>query len=92
MYKTFEKVIESDFSGSVKTCLLVLVRCITNCPAFFAEKLHSSMTGKGTLDKDLIRMIITRSENDLGDIKIAFQQKYNKSLKSFIEVRIYLIF
>jgi hypothetical protein len=89
MYKIFEKVVDSDFSGSVKTCLLVLVRCITNCPAYFAEKLHTSLTAKGKLDKDLIRMIVTRSENDLGDIKIAFQQKYNKSLMSFVEVTIY---
>jgi hypothetical protein len=98
IYKRFEKVIESEFSGSVKTGLLALVGCISNCPAYFAKKLHESMeessAGAGVVikDKHLIRLIVTRSESDLGDIKIAFQKKYCRSLESFIEVQIYLIF
>lgn len=47
------------------------------------------MAGLGTNDTQLIRIIVTRCEIDLNDIKTAFEQKYGKSLRSWIKVKKY---
>jgi hypothetical protein len=63
-----------------------LVKSVRNKAAFFAERLHDSMAGMGTKDQALIRIMVTRCEVDMVDIKNAFQAKYGKTLESFISV------
>lgn len=63
-----------------------LAKCCKSKVDFFADRLHNAMAGMGTNDKTLIRIIVSRSEIDLGDIKEAFANKYGKSLESWIKV------
>lgn len=45
--------------------------------------------GLGTDDKTLIRVIITRAEVDMVQVKQEFQKEFGKSLEDFIKVSIY---
>ncbi|KAK7588234.1 hypothetical protein V9T40_005479 [Parthenolecanium corni] len=80
-----ETAIKKEFSGDLQKALLAIVKCVKNKVGFFAERLHKSMKGLGTDDKTLIRIIVCRSEIDLGDIKVAFEHEYGKSLESWIK-------
>lgn len=76
---------QSRFSTSTFSHITI-AKCCKSKVDFFADRLHNSMAGMGTNDKTLIRIIVSRSEIDLGDIKEAFQNKYEKSLESWIKV------
>lgn len=56
--------------------------------AYFAKRLHESMAGFGTNDCALIRIVSTRCEIDMVDIKNAYMSMYGKSLEADIAVRI----
>lgn len=80
----FEKAIKNEFSGDSEEGLLAIVRSVKDKAAFFAKRIHESMKGMGTNDRQLIRLVVTRSEVDMGDIKEAYQVKYGQSLSEAI--------
>lgn len=82
---SLEKDIKREFSGDIEDGLLSILRVAQNRPEFFARRLHKAMAGIGTNDKSLIRLIVTRCEIDMQDIKEEFQRYYGKSLKSFVK-------
>uniref|UniRef100_A0A146M595 Annexin n=1 Tax=Lygus hesperus TaxID=30085 RepID=A0A146M595_LYGHE len=81
---TIDHAIEEEFSGDIKKGHLAIVKCVRNKTAFYAERLYKSMKGLGTDDKSLIRIIVTRSEVDLWDIKSCFKDLYGGSLEKWI--------
>lgn len=62
--------------------------CIKDPGEYFAERLYKSMKGAGTDDETLTRLVVSRSEVDMVEIKEAFFNKYNKSLAKMIKVRL----
>uniref|UniRef100_A0A8C7ZQL4 Annexin n=1 Tax=Oryzias sinensis TaxID=183150 RepID=A0A8C7ZQL4_9TELE len=63
---------------------VLLMKCIKNTPAYFAERLYKAMKGAGTKDTTLIRIMVSRSEVDLMDIRKEFVKNYGKSLYTAI--------
>ena len=61
-HKDIAQVIRSEFSGDSKDAYLALITCIRDRPTFFAERLHKAISGIGTKDSTLIRVIVSRSE------------------------------
>ncbi|XP_032085141.1 annexin A4 [Thamnophis elegans] len=83
--KDITESIKSEMSGDLEDALLAIVKCLRNKPAYFAERLYKSMKGLGTDDNTLIRVMVSRCEIDMIDIKAEFKRMYGKSLYSFIK-------
>ncbi|KAM6898614.1 annexin A11b [Lycodopsis pacificus] len=82
--RDIEKSICREMSGNVESGMVAVVKCIKNTPVYFAERLHNAMKGAGTKDTTLIRIMVTRSEVDMLDIRQAYVKTYGKSLYNHI--------
>ncbi|XP_042674247.1 annexin A11 [Centrocercus urophasianus] len=82
--RDIEKSICREMSGDLEKGMLAVVKCLKNTPAFFAERLRNAMKGAGTKDRTLIRIMVSRSEVDLLDIRAEYKRMYGKSLYSDI--------
>uniref|UniRef100_H0WLZ4 Annexin n=1 Tax=Otolemur garnettii TaxID=30611 RepID=H0WLZ4_OTOGA len=78
--RDIEKSICREMSGDLEQGMLAVVKCLKNTPAFFAERLNKAMRGAGTKDRTLIRIMVSRSEVDLLDIRLEYKRMYGKSL------------
>ncbi|XP_062381020.1 annexin A5a isoform X2 [Sardina pilchardus] len=79
-----EDSIKRECTGNLEKVLLAVAKCVKSVPAYFAESLGDSMSGMGTDDETLIRIMVSRSEVDMLDIRAHFQRKYRKSLHTTI--------
>ncbi|ETE59687.1 Annexin A2 [Ophiophagus hannah] len=77
--------IKKEVKGDLENAFLNLVQCIQNKQLYFADRLYDSMKGKGTRDKVLIRIMVSRAEVDMLKVKSEFKRKYGKSLYYFIQ-------
>ncbi|KAG5450044.1 Annexin A11 [Clonorchis sinensis] len=82
--KDLEDALKSEMSGDLLQAFLAVTRCIRNKPGYFAKQLKKSMEGAGTRDRQLIRIVVTRCEVDMADIKVEFLRQNGKSLEAWI--------
>ncbi|XP_041799632.1 annexin A5a [Chelmon rostratus] len=80
-----EDSIEGETTGNLENLLLAVVKCARSVPDFFAECLYKSMRRAGTDDSTLMRIMVSRSEADMLDIRASFKKKYGASLYTTIQ-------
>ncbi|KAB5579715.1 hypothetical protein PHYPO_G00198140 [Pangasianodon hypophthalmus] len=73
--------ISNEATGTLKDCYITLVRCAKNPQLYFARRLNAAMSGAGTDEDTLIRIIVGRSELDLETIKDMYLEKFDVTLK-----------
>ena len=79
------KAIEEEFSGDLKKLLKTMI-CVSLDPSeYFATRINYAIKGAGTKDALLIRILVTRDELDMPQIKAAYKRLYNKDMVQAIE-------
>ncbi|XP_053277742.1 annexin A3a [Pleuronectes platessa] len=83
--KSLQESIESEMTGELEELLVAIVKCAKSTPAYFAEELHKSMKGGGTDEATLCRIMVSRSEIDMLDIRKSFKEFREYSLLSALD-------
>ena len=77
--------IDKEFSGNMKKLLKTIVYSSINPSEYFATRINYAVKGLGTKDKLLIRILVTRDEIDMPQIKAAYANLYHKDMVKDIE-------
>lgn len=77
--------VNSELTGDFHDTVEAIVRCTRNPPLFFAETLEKAISGIGSDSKAVTRVVVSRSEVDLAEIKTEYQKKTGKSLRTAVE-------
>ncbi|XP_073676315.1 annexin A5a [Garra rufa] len=80
-----EESIKEECTGNLEALLVAVVKCAKSVPAYFAESVRDSMRRAGTDDETLIRIMVSRSERDMLDVRAMYKKKYGESLYSTIQ-------
>lgn len=83
--KDIEESIKGEISGHLEDLLIAIVKCARNTPAYFAEELRKALKGAGTDEYTLTRIIVSRSDIDLVDIRAEYKKLTGESLYSAIK-------
>uniref|UniRef100_A0A8C5ALT7 Annexin n=1 Tax=Gadus morhua TaxID=8049 RepID=A0A8C5ALT7_GADMO len=80
--KSLQESIEGEMSGNLEDLLVAIVKCAKSTPTYLAERLFKGMKGPGTTESILTRIIVSRSELDLLDIRADYKKLFGTSLYS----------
>ncbi|XP_021693127.1 annexin B10 isoform X2 [Aedes aegypti] len=83
--RAIEQALNAELSGKFYEALSAIVEYVRSPPRFFAKRLYEAMRGLGTDDSTLIRIIVSRSEVDLQNIKEEFERMYSKTLENAVK-------
>ena len=79
------KAIDNEFSGDLKKLLKTIIQVTLDPPEYYASRVHYAVKGLGTKDTLLIRILVTRDEIDMPQIKEAYKRLYKKDMVKAIE-------
>ena len=79
------KAIDKEFSGDLKKLLKSIISVSLNPAEYFATRVNYAIKGEGTKDTLLIRILVTRDEIDMPQIKAEYRRLYNRDMVKDIE-------
>ena len=82
--KNLLDVVDSEFSGDVKTLLKTVLHSHINPADYYAHRIYKACKGMGTNDKVLIRSLVVMDEVYLPEIKKIYQTKFGMTLRDQI--------
>jgi len=77
---TILQAIDKEFSGDSKKTLKTIVYATLSPSEYFANRIHDAVKGLGTKDHLLIRVLVSRSEIDMPQIKQYYRQLFGKDM------------
>ena len=77
--------IDKEFSFNMKKLLRTIVYSSINPSEYFASRVNYAVKGLGTKDTLLIRILVTRAELDMPQIKEAYKRLYNKDMVKAVQ-------
>ena len=77
---TILQAIDKEFSGDSKKLLTAIVYAVISPSEFLATRVNKAVKGWGTNDNMLIRVLVTRDEIDMPQIKQYYKQLYGKDM------------
>ncbi|CAL8278021.1 unnamed protein product [Merluccius merluccius] len=80
--KSLQESIEGEMSGDLEDLLVAIVKCAKSTPTYLAERLYKGMKGPGTTESILTRILVSRSELDMLDIRAEYKKLFGTSLYS----------
>ena len=79
------KSIDKEFSGNLKKTLKTIILANTTPSEYFASRVFEAIKGAGTNDRLLMRILITRDEVDMPQIKACYKQMYGKDMVQVVK-------
>jgi len=83
--KNLYDVIDNEISGTNKKLIKDILFGLITPAQWFAKKAYKAMKGAGTDDKTLIRVIVSRAEIDMDDIRDYYFRDRNTDLRNDID-------
>ncbi|KAG0726842.1 Annexin A5 [Chionoecetes opilio] len=83
--RTLGEAFDLEFKGKENANMQALFKCLQHRHVFLAAALHKAMAGPGTRDRDLIRLVVSRAEVDLQNIKDEYLKMYDTTLEAAIK-------
>ena len=78
--KSLIKVIESEFSGNIAKLIKTIFYANINPTEYFATRIRDAVKGLGTKEKILTRVVVTRNEIDIKEMREYYKLLYSKDM------------
>eukprot|EP00047_Mylnosiga_fluctuans_P009164 m.10212 g.10212 ORF g.10212 m.10212 type:complete len:221 (+) comp2503_c0_seq1:1-663(+) len=79
------EALKKQVRGDAGEAISAMLQEAIHTGSYFADRLYTAMKGLGTDDSTLIRIIVTRSEIDMKQIKESFRFRHGKTLAEMIK-------